>query len=112
VSYSHPRGPGVDTLQQRFGSLIRRRRLAAGLGQEALADRAALHRTHVSLLERGRRMPSLLVVQKLAAALGTTMAGLMAELEGEGEVLGPRGRAKGDGAAPGGGRPACPGGGG
>ena len=73
----------VETLQQQFGSLIRRRRHAAGLGQEALADKAGLHRTHVSLLERGKRMPSLVVVKKLAAALGTTMASLMAELEGE-----------------------------
>jgi transcriptional regulator with XRE-family HTH domain len=71
----------VDTLQQQFGSLVRRRRLALGLGQEALADKATLHRTHVSLLERGKRMPSLLVVQKLAGALETTMADLMRELE-------------------------------
>ena len=75
----------VDTLQQQFGDLIRRRRRDAGLGQEALADKAGLHRTHVSLLERGKRMPSLQVVQKLAAALDTTMASLMEELEGPGE---------------------------
>jgi XRE family transcriptional regulator, regulator of sulfur utilization len=71
----------VDTLQQQFGNLIRRRRHASGLGQEALADKAQLHRTHVSLLERGKRMPSLLVIKKLAAALGTSMASLMQELE-------------------------------
>jgi ribosome-binding protein aMBF1 (putative translation factor) len=71
----------VDTLQAQFGQLIRRRRLALGLGQEALADKASLHRTHVSLLERGKRMPSLQVVKKLAAALDTTMASLMEELE-------------------------------
>lgn len=74
----------VDTLQQQFGHLVRSRRLAAGLGQEALADKAGLHRTHVSLLERGMRMPSLIVVKKLAAALETTMSSLMAELEDEG----------------------------
>jgi transcriptional regulator with XRE-family HTH domain len=71
----------VDTLQQQFGNLIRRRRQAAGLGQEALADKAGIHRTHVSLLERGKRMPSLQVVKKLAVALETTMASLMEELE-------------------------------
>ncbi len=76
-------GHDVETLQQQFGSLIRRRRLAIGLGQEALADKAGLHRTHVSLLERGKRMPSLQVVKKLAAALDTTMASLMEELEGK-----------------------------
>jgi transcriptional regulator with XRE-family HTH domain len=71
----------VDTLQQKFGNLIRRRRKDLGLGQEALADKAGLHRTHVSLLERGKRMPTLAVVQKLAAALDTPMASLMEELE-------------------------------
>src|SRR5581483_10363773 len=75
----------TQTLQQQFGNLIRSRRHASGIGQEALADKAGLHRTHVSLLERGKRMPSLLVVKKLAAALGTTMASLMEELEGAGE---------------------------
>ena len=73
----------MDTLQQQFGSLVRRRRHAAGLGQEALADKAGLHRTHVSLLERGKRMPSLQVIKKLADALETTMASLMEELERE-----------------------------
>ncbi len=73
----------MDTLQQQFGNLVRRRRLAIGLGQEALADKAGLHRTHVSLLERGKRMPSLTVIKKLAMALDTTMASLMEELEGE-----------------------------
>ena len=71
----------MDTLQQKFGSIIRRRRAEIGLGQEALADKAGLHRTHVSLLERGKRMPTLEVVRKLAAALETSMASLMTELE-------------------------------
>jgi transcriptional regulator with XRE-family HTH domain len=71
----------VDTLQQKFGKMIRARRLKLGLGQEALADKASIHRTHVSLLERGKRMPSLEVIRKLAAALETTMASLMKELE-------------------------------
>ena len=88
-------GASVNTLQQQFGTLIRRRRLAVALGQEALADKAEIHRTHVSLLERGKRMPSLLVIKKLASALGTTMASLMDELErqpagaSEGELDGP-----------------------
>src|SRR5947209_5039228 len=49
----------VKTLQEKFGQVIRRRRLELGLGQEALADKATLHRTHVSLIERGLRMPTL-----------------------------------------------------
>ena len=70
-----------STLQQRFGSIIRRRRETAGLSQEALAEEANLHRTYISLLERGLRMPSIEVVRKLAAALDTTMASLMEDLE-------------------------------
>lgn len=84
----------MDTLQQQFGSLIRRRRQAVGLGQEALADKAGLHRTHVSLLERGKRMPTLAVVRKLATALNTTMASLVAELEQEEEAPPARPKAK------------------
>jgi transcriptional regulator with XRE-family HTH domain len=72
----------VDTLEQQFGNVIRSRREAAGLSQEALADKAGLHRTYISLLERGHRMPSIGVVQKLAIALETTMASLMGELDG------------------------------
>jgi transcriptional regulator with XRE-family HTH domain len=71
----------VDTLQQQFGNVIRRRREASGLSQEALADKAGLHRTYISLLERGRRVPSIKIVQQLAAALETTMAALIGELE-------------------------------
>jgi transcriptional regulator with XRE-family HTH domain len=84
-------------LRTRFGQVIRRRRLTAQVGQEALADRAAIHRTHLSLIERGQRMPTLFVVQQLAKALGTTMVDLMRDVE-SGEPLGaepaplPRGR--------------------
>jgi transcriptional regulator with XRE-family HTH domain len=71
----------ANNLQRRFGAAVRRRRLEARLGQERLADLAGLHRTHVSLLERGGRMPTPGVIAKLAAALGTTMADLLAEVE-------------------------------
>jgi transcriptional regulator with XRE-family HTH domain len=73
----------VYPLQQQFGMVLRRRREAAGLSQEALAAEANLHRNYIGLLERGQRMPSILVVQQVAAALGTTMAELLAEVEQE-----------------------------
>jgi transcriptional regulator with XRE-family HTH domain len=74
-------------LRTRFGQVIRRRRLIAQVGQEALADRAKIHRTHLSLIERGQRMPTLYVVHQLARALDTTMVELMEDLESE-EPLG------------------------
>ncbi len=73
----------LSELERRFGEVIRRRRLAAGLGQEKLADSAAMHRTHIGLLERGKLMPSLAVVHKLAVALDVSMTTLMAEVESD-----------------------------
>ncbi|MCR9096302.1 MAG: helix-turn-helix domain-containing protein [bacterium] len=68
-------------LQKRFGVVIRRRREVAGLSQEGLADAAGLHRTYISLLERGQRNPSLEVIAALAEGLETTMASLVSEVE-------------------------------
>ena len=68
-------------LEQIFGQVVREVRIEVGISQEELADRAQLHRTYVSLLERGKRNPSLNVVQALATALGTTMTRLVSEIE-------------------------------
>ena len=68
-------------LQSRFGRVVRRRREAAGISQEALAEQAGLHRTYISLLERGQRNPSLEVIRAVAKGLGATMAELVAEVE-------------------------------
>jgi transcriptional regulator with XRE-family HTH domain len=46
-----------------------------------LADLAGLHRNYVGLLERGRRTPSILIVEKLAHALKTTMTSLVRSIE-------------------------------
>jgi transcriptional regulator with XRE-family HTH domain len=73
----------VHPLQQHFGAVLRRIREARGLSQEALAEEAGLHRNYVGLLERGQRMPSILVVQQLATALGTSMSALLKKVERE-----------------------------
>lgn len=53
----------------RFGENLRRCRRRAGMSQEMLAAAAALHRTEVSLLETGRRLPGTDTLVKLACAL-------------------------------------------
>jgi transcriptional regulator with XRE-family HTH domain len=54
-----------------FGVLLRRSRVAAGLSQEALAERASLSVRGISDLERGaRRAPHLATVGSLGQALG------------------------------------------
>ena len=72
---------GILESQQVFGKLIRELRHGADITQEDLADRAGLHRTYISLLERGLRNPSLTVIQQLASALKVSMTDLMAEFE-------------------------------
>jgi transcriptional regulator with XRE-family HTH domain len=57
--------------QGEFGSLLQRHRLAAGLSQQRLAERAGLSRRGISDLERGeRRTPHGDTVRRLARALG------------------------------------------
>jgi transcriptional regulator with XRE-family HTH domain len=70
----------VDT-GKRFGLIVKRRRESAHLSQETLAHRASLHRTYISLLERGLRTPSIDVLRKLAIGLETTMTSLVREFE-------------------------------
>jgi len=48
------------------------------LSQEQLAERAGLDRTYVSGVERGRRNPTLDVLQRLANALGSDLDVLFA----------------------------------
>jgi transcriptional regulator with XRE-family HTH domain len=65
-------------LQDVFGDNLRRLRERAGMSQEALATRAGgLHRTEISLLERGEREPRLSTVVLLAQALGVKLPTLL-----------------------------------
>lgn len=73
----------MDTPQNKFGRIVRDRRRRAGLSQEALAEAAGLHRNYIGMLERGERSPTLLVVERLAAALGIAMTSLIEEYERE-----------------------------
>ncbi|MEZ4495156.1 MAG: helix-turn-helix transcriptional regulator [Dehalococcoidia bacterium] len=61
---------GNRTIDQAFGEVLKRLRKRAGLSQEELAHRCDLHRTYVSMLERGLKSPSLGVVVRLAEELG------------------------------------------
>lgn len=51
---------------------MRLRREELGLSQEKLGEKAKVHRTYVSDVERGARNPTVKVIWKLADALETT----------------------------------------
>ena len=52
-----------------FSSNLRKYRNAAGLSQETFANKAGLHRTYISALERGKRSIALDNIEKIAEAL-------------------------------------------
>lgn len=60
-----PHTVDVD-VRQRLAANLRRLRAERGWSQEEFADRAGIHRTYVSDLERGARNPTILVVERLA----------------------------------------------
>src|SRR5579862_812895 len=64
-----------------LGSLIRDRRSELGLSQEALADRAGLHRTYIADLERGARNPTYDSLDRLARALEISVGTLFQRAE-------------------------------
>jgi transcriptional regulator with XRE-family HTH domain len=58
--------------RERFAINLRKARQKKGVSQEELGYRCELHRTEISLLERGGREPRLGTIVKLAGALDTT----------------------------------------
>jgi transcriptional regulator with XRE-family HTH domain len=70
----------ADDPRNVLGQTIRKRRLALGLSQEKLAERAQLHWTYVGGIERGERNVSLLNVVKIARALKVIPSDLLKEI--------------------------------
>lgn len=63
-------------LKSLLGTAIRNKRNELGISQEELADRAGLHRTYISDIERGARNLSLESINKLAQALEISIGAL------------------------------------
>jgi len=62
----------LDPRLAAFGEVIRRRRVLRKLTQDALADLAGVHRTHVGYAERGDKDIRLTTMFRLADGLGMT----------------------------------------
>lgn len=63
-------------LNQRIADRVRQLRTARDLSLEALADRSGVSRSMISLIERSETSATAVVLEKLAAALGITLAAL------------------------------------
>jgi transcriptional regulator with XRE-family HTH domain len=73
--------PPTPEVKARFAENLERARERAGLTQEELGAQASLHRTEVSLLERGGRLPRIDTAVKLAGCLSVSLDELAAGID-------------------------------
>jgi transcriptional regulator with XRE-family HTH domain len=71
----------VSDLVSRFGLAVRAARREHGWAQEQLSEAAGLDRTYISGLERGQRNPTLTTQERIAMALGCSLADLIRTAE-------------------------------
>lgn len=69
------------TIESNFGKIISKYRSEKKMSQETLATLSGLDRTYISLLERGKRNPTLKTIFKLAKALEVLPSECVKELE-------------------------------
>jgi transcriptional regulator with XRE-family HTH domain len=65
------------TAESIFGEQLREFRVSAGMSQEALAEKAGLHRNYIGHIERGEKTASLDVLVRLAAAFDIALTELL-----------------------------------
>lgn len=75
----------MEKIERLFGAAVRKRREALGLSQEAFADKAGIHRTYVSSIERGKVGISIGIAHRLAVALETPLSRLWRDIERDSE---------------------------
>lgn len=82
----------TELSRQAFGHAVRTAREEQGLTLEELGNRAEMHFTYLSGLERAGRNPTLAVLIRLAEALGMDLSELVARAEREGDPASRPGR--------------------
>lgn len=77
-----PRASGRPPLTETFGMNVRVARVRQRLSQEALAEAAGTNQTRLSLIERGKVVPGLDVLERIARALKLPPSILLDEGDG------------------------------
>ncbi|KLK91041.1 DNA-binding protein [Microvirga vignae] len=75
---------GTSGINAHLAKRLRGLRAERGLSLDGLAERTGVSRSMISLIERGESSPTAVVLDKLAAGLGVTLASLFAEKENAG----------------------------
>lgn len=73
----------MTTLNQSIAQALIKYRHLSQISQENLADLADIHRTYVSQIERGLKMPTLAILFKIAHALQIKPSDLIQEIESQ-----------------------------
>ncbi len=68
-------------LEEMFPQVLRELRETSGKSQETLADESGLDRTYISLLERGKRQPTITTLRKIAQALNMLVSEIFIAVE-------------------------------
>lgn len=69
-------------IEEVFGLVLRSHRNKNGFSQEILALKSGLDRTYISMLERGKRKPTINTVFAIAEILNVKPSKLIEEIEG------------------------------
>lgn len=77
--YKGKRVEDEDVGARRIGEKVRQLRESKGYSVKELADRVGMKRPNLSRLEHGRHQPSLETLERIAEALETSVAGLIAK---------------------------------
>lgn len=71
------------TVEQAFGREIKKARESLQKSQQTLAFDAEVHRTYISLIERGQKSPTVAVIVRLAKALNVRPSELLRRVEAQ-----------------------------
>ncbi len=81
VNDSIPIPSALPRLQNRLAEVIRRRRRAANMSQEAFADHIEMHRAQYGFVERGKRDLRLSTLERIAKGLEQPLWEIVREAE-------------------------------
>ena len=71
----------INVLNEAVGRTIKEMRKQKGISQEKLADAIDSHQVYISEIERGIKMPSLMILNDMAKCFGITLTELVSIIE-------------------------------
>ncbi len=70
------------------GQAVRKRRLEMSISQQQLAEKCGLDRSYITLIEQGKKNPTLNIIEKLGDHLSLSSAHFLADVANEMQIAG------------------------